>query len=335
MLTDEPEHVLIAEMIREAALEGVRDELPHSIAVLVEEIIPEDGLTKIYADIYVERQSQKAIVIGAKALAAQGGRHDLPRTDRRSARDEGLPRPSCPGRQGLAARSKAAAQTRLLSVMRRPLYRDDALVLRVQRLGEADRIITLLTRRHGRVRAVAKGVRKISSRFGGRLEPFGYVDVQCSEGSSLDSVVQVEGKELFGRHFLEDYPRYTARQRHRRDRRAADPGRAGTVAAALPADPRRAAGALRNASGPSPWCSTPTCCGPWHTPAGHRPCATARSAPSRARTARSPSRPAASVCPNCRPPGAAHPHPATLDLMYALLEGRLGGGRRVRCEDSE
>ena len=66
MLTDEPEHVLIAEMIREAALEGVRDELPHSIAVLVEEIIPEGGLTKIYADIYVERQSQKAIVIGAK-----------------------------------------------------------------------------------------------------------------------------------------------------------------------------------------------------------------------------------------------------------------------------
>jgi GTP-binding protein Era len=67
MVTDEPEHVLIAEMIREATLEGVRDELPHSIAVLVEEIIPSDGLTKIYADIYVERQSQKAIVIGAKA----------------------------------------------------------------------------------------------------------------------------------------------------------------------------------------------------------------------------------------------------------------------------
>ncbi|WP_117210669.1 GTPase Era [Allorhizocola rhizosphaerae] len=67
MLTDEPEHVLIAEMIREAALEGVRDELPHSIAVLVEEIIPANGLTKVYADIYVERQSQKAIVIGARA----------------------------------------------------------------------------------------------------------------------------------------------------------------------------------------------------------------------------------------------------------------------------
>jgi GTPase len=66
MVTDEPEHVLIAEMIREAALEGVRDELPHSIAVLVEEIIPEERLTKVFADVYVERQSQKAIVIGAR-----------------------------------------------------------------------------------------------------------------------------------------------------------------------------------------------------------------------------------------------------------------------------
>jgi GTP-binding protein Era len=67
MLTDEPEHVLMAELIREAALDGVRDELPHSIAVLVEEVLPEDGLTKVYADIYVERPSQKAIVIGHQA----------------------------------------------------------------------------------------------------------------------------------------------------------------------------------------------------------------------------------------------------------------------------
>jgi GTPase len=67
MLTDEPEQVLMAELIREAALDGVRDELPHSIAVLVEEVLPEDGLTRIYADIYVERPSQKAIVIGHQA----------------------------------------------------------------------------------------------------------------------------------------------------------------------------------------------------------------------------------------------------------------------------
>ncbi|WP_221326108.1 GTPase Era [Actinoplanes sp. L3-i22] len=66
IITDEPEQVLIAELIREAALEGVRDELPHSIAVLVEEMQLEGKLTKIFADIYVERDSQKSIVIGLR-----------------------------------------------------------------------------------------------------------------------------------------------------------------------------------------------------------------------------------------------------------------------------
>ena len=56
--------MLVGELIREAALEGVRDELPHSIAVVVEEMIDEGGLTRIFADLYVERDSQKAIVIG-------------------------------------------------------------------------------------------------------------------------------------------------------------------------------------------------------------------------------------------------------------------------------
>jgi GTP-binding protein Era len=64
MITDEPEQVLIGELIREAALEGVRDELPHSIAVVVEEMQVEGKLTRIFADVYVERPSQKAIVIG-------------------------------------------------------------------------------------------------------------------------------------------------------------------------------------------------------------------------------------------------------------------------------
>jgi GTP-binding protein Era len=66
-LTDEPERVMVAELIREAALEGVRDELPHSIAVVVEEMQPREGrddLVDIEAIMYVERDSQKAIVIG-------------------------------------------------------------------------------------------------------------------------------------------------------------------------------------------------------------------------------------------------------------------------------
>jgi len=68
MITDEPQQVMVAELIREAALEGVRDELPHSIAVVVEEMFSDEdrpGLTKIFANVYVERQSQKAIVVGA------------------------------------------------------------------------------------------------------------------------------------------------------------------------------------------------------------------------------------------------------------------------------
>ena len=51
------------------------------------------------------------------------------------------------------------------------LYRDQAIVLRTQKLGEADRIITLFTKEHGRIKAVAKGVRRTKSRFGARLEP--------------------------------------------------------------------------------------------------------------------------------------------------------------------
>jgi GTPase len=68
-LTDEPEQIMVAELIREAALDGVRDELPHSIAVVVEEMGPRPGredLTDVYAELYVERPSQKAIVIGAR-----------------------------------------------------------------------------------------------------------------------------------------------------------------------------------------------------------------------------------------------------------------------------
>ncbi|UGY91362.1 GTPase Era [Streptomyces gobiensis] len=71
-LTDEPEQVMVGELIREAALEGVRDELPHSIAVVVEEMIPREGrpadkpLLDVHANVYIERPSQKGIVIGPK-----------------------------------------------------------------------------------------------------------------------------------------------------------------------------------------------------------------------------------------------------------------------------
>lgn len=92
------------------------------------------------------------------------------------------------------------------------LYRDEGVVLRTQRLGEADRIVTILTRQHGRVRAVAKGVRRTKSRFGARLEPFSHVDVQFHEGRALDIVTQVESLHAYGALVVEDYARWTAGQ---------------------------------------------------------------------------------------------------------------------------
>ncbi|MGQ4509342.1 DNA repair protein RecO [Dermabacteraceae bacterium P13088] len=88
------------------------------------------------------------------------------------------------------------------------LYRDQALVMRTHKLGEADRIITLLTRRHGTVRAVAKGVRKTASRIGARLEPFSVVDVQLHRGRNLDTVSQVVTIETCAEAIVSDFDRY-------------------------------------------------------------------------------------------------------------------------------
>ncbi|WP_183100856.1 DNA repair protein RecO [Nocardioides pelophilus] len=90
------------------------------------------------------------------------------------------------------------------------LYRDEAIVLRTHKLGEADRIITLLTREHGLVRAVAKGVRRTTSRFGSRLEPFTHVDLQLAVGRNLDTITQTETRGAYAAPVGADYERYTA-----------------------------------------------------------------------------------------------------------------------------
>jgi DNA repair protein RecO (recombination protein O) len=77
------------------------------------------------------------------------------------------------------------------------LYRDEAIVVRTYKLGEADRIVVLFTRDRGKVRAVAKGVRKTSSRFGARLEPMSHVALQLYEGRELDTITQAESLENF------------------------------------------------------------------------------------------------------------------------------------------
>jgi len=84
------------------------------------------------------------------------------------------------------------------------LYRDQGVVLRTLKLGEADRIVTFVTRGNGKVRAVAKGVRKSGSRFGARLEPTSHVALQCYRGRELDVVTQVETIDSF-RALREDY----------------------------------------------------------------------------------------------------------------------------------
>ena len=91
-----------------------------------------------------------------------------------------------------------------------PLYQDEGVVLRTAKLGEADRIITLLTRDHGKIRAVAKGVRRTKSRFGGRLEPFMRVDVLVAEGRSLDVISQAESISAYAGPICADYGAYAA-----------------------------------------------------------------------------------------------------------------------------
>jgi DNA repair protein RecO (recombination protein O) len=89
------------------------------------------------------------------------------------------------------------------------LYREQGVVLRTWKLGEADRIVVFLTQGEGKVRAVAKGVRKTKSRFGGRLEPFSHVDLSLYRGRELDIVTQAEVINPF-RSLREDYDRVVA-----------------------------------------------------------------------------------------------------------------------------
>lgn len=91
-----------------------------------------------------------------------------------------------------------------------PTYRDEAVILRTHKLGEADRIVTMLSRQHGKVRAVAKGVRRTSSKFGSRLEPFMVADVQLYQGRSLDIVQQAESLGSYGAQIAAHYDRFTS-----------------------------------------------------------------------------------------------------------------------------
>ncbi len=89
------------------------------------------------------------------------------------------------------------------------LYKEQGIVLRTMKLGEADRIVTFLTQSSGKVRAVAKGVRKTRSKFGARLEPFTHVDLLLYKGRELDIVTQAEIITPF-REIRGSYARFAA-----------------------------------------------------------------------------------------------------------------------------
>ena len=215
------------------------------------------------------------------------------------------------------------------------LYRDEGVVLRVQKLGEADRIITLLTKRHGRVRAVAKGVRRTRSKFGASVEPFSHVDLQLYAGRSLDIVVQAESLTPYGSSLVGDYGRYTA----------------GTAvletAERLTAEEREPSlrlfllvvGALRSLSERDPSMVLDAFLLRAMSVAGYAPALTecARcGAPGPHRAFSVPA--GGTVCPACRPAAAASPPPAALALMVDLLTGNWDGAEtadpRARREAS-
>jgi DNA repair protein RecO (recombination protein O) len=209
--------------------------------------------------------------------------------------------------------------------VRQPLYRDDALVLRAQKLGESDRIITMLTRRHGRVRAAAKGVRRTMSRFGARLEPFGHIDVQlygdlANAARSLHTIRQAESIELYGKQLGRDYPRYTAASAVAETAERLTPvehepslrlfqltlGALRALASAEHASTLVLDAFLLRAMATAGWAPALAECAVCGTPGRHAAFAV----------------PAGGVvCPDCRPPGATRPAPATIDLMISLVDG--------------
>ncbi len=199
------------------------------------------------------------------------------------------------------------------------LYRDEGVVLRVQKLGEADRIITLLTRQHGRVRAVAKGVRRTRSKFGATVEPFSHVDLQLFEGRNLDIVTQAESLTSYGDRLVGDYGRYTA----------------GTAvletAERLTAEEREPAlrlfllvlGALRAMSERDPSLVLDAFLLRAMAVSGYAPALSDCARCGAAGPHRAFSVPAGgTVCAACRPAGSASPNPLTLALLADLLAGQ-------------
>jgi DNA repair protein RecO (recombination protein O) len=207
-----------------------------------------------------------------------------------------------------------------LSTVPQSLYRDEGVVLRTQKLGEADRIVTVLTRRHGKVRAVAKGVRRTKSKFGARLEPFSHVDLQLYTGRNLDVVSQAESIRAYGQAVVGDYPSYTAGTAvlETADRLTAEEKEPSLRMFLLVIGALRA---LAERSHPAPLVLDAFLLRAMSV-AGWEPALGACARCGEDGPHRHFSVPAGgSVCRECRPAGSAMPNPVTLELLEALLSG--------------
>lgn len=211
------------------------------------------------------------------------------------------------------------------------LYRDEAIVLRTQKLGEADRIVTLLTRSHGVIRAVAKGVRRTKSRFGSRLEPFMHVDIQLYRGRNLDTVTQVETLNRHADAIGQDYQLYTAGTAILETAQRLTESEEGTtqqfllLSACLHALAQRREPAdlllnsyLLRALSIAGWAPSFTECAKCGRPGPHRSFAVIAGGV---------------VCPVCRPPGSVNPSPQTIELLGALLSGDWDVARESETRD--
>lgn len=213
-------------------------------------------------------------------------------------------------------------------------YRDVGIVLRTYKLGETDRIVTMLTRGRGQVRAVAKGVRRTKSRFGARLEPGMLVDLQCYEGRSLDTVTQAEFIAPYGDPIARDYAAFTAAtviletaERLSQEQEAVVQ-QFNLLAGALSAlarsehDPTLVMDSyLLRAVSIAGWAPSFVDCAGCGAPGPHRAFNLASGG---------------AVCPLCRTPGSAAPRPETFQLLAALLTGDWASAEaaeeRVRTE---
>ena len=200
------------------------------------------------------------------------------------------------------------------------IYRDQAVVLRTQKLGEADRIITLFTKEHGRLRAVAKGVRRTKSKFGARLEPTSLVDLQIYAGKTFDIVTQAEAIENFGDSLASDYKNWTtansileAAERFTENEHEPALQQFNLVVGALRALARGTYDSslildayLLRSLGVAGFAPSMTTCSKCDEPWPHKYFSLVGGG---------------SVCVTCKPSAAATPLPETLDLMANLMTG--------------